>query len=198
MEWYLDWVRVEGITPRVQTLRRSLGDQFRLFNSGRLAMMTAGHFWVPRFRPYVADGRLDIGFAPIPHRARSPPATVVYASGWAVPAASPNRRLAVELAAALADSASQAVRVSHDLEISAIRSVADQAAASDSLGWERVFLDVMPTARLPWGARVRGWREVENRLPQVIDEVLLEGRPVREALQRAASDIDRILAETER
>jgi ABC-type glycerol-3-phosphate transport system substrate-binding protein len=161
-------------------------------------MMTAGHFWVPRFRPYVADGRLDIGFVPIPHRAQSPPVTVVYASGWAVPAASPNRRLAVELAAALADSASQAVRVRHDLEISSIRPVADQAATLDSLGWERVFLDVMPTARMPWGARVRGWREVENRLPQVIDEVLLEGRPVREALQRAARDIDRILAETER
>lgn len=197
MEWYLDWVRVERITPRVQTLRRSLGDQFRLFNSGRVAMMTVGHFWIPQFRPYVEDGRLDIGFLPIPHRAGFPPATVVYASGWAVPEAGANRRLAVQLAVALADSAAQAVRVGHGLEISAIRSVALAAAASDTLGWEQVFLSVMPAARMPWGARVRGWREVEHRLPQAVDEVLLEGRSVPDALGRAARDIDRILAETE-
>jgi hypothetical protein len=56
----------------------------------------------------------------------------------------------------------------------------------------------MATARAPWGSRVRGWREVENRLPDAIDQVLLDGRDLHAALADAAHDIDRILAETER
>lgn len=197
LRWYLDWVARDSVVPRVMTLRRSLGDQFRLFNSGRVAMLTTGHFWLPRFRPYVRDGRLDIGFAPIPHAAGVAPATVVYASGWAVPATVERRRLAVRLAAALADTAAQRVRVEQGLELSAVSRLAAEVAAADSLGWEQVFLAAMPGARVPWGARVRGWREVENRLPQALDEVLLAGRPLHEALAAAAADIDRLLAETD-
>lgn len=196
--WYLDWVRRDSIVPRVMTLRRSLGDQFRLFNSGRVAMLTTGHFWLPRFRPYVRDGRLEIGFAPIPHAPGVPSSTVVYASGWAVPASVSRRRLAVSLAGALADSAAQRTRVEQGLELSALRRLGREVAAADTLGWEQVFLEAMPTARVPWGSRVRGWREIENRLPQALDEVLLGGRPLHEALVAAARDIDRILAETER
>lgn len=196
--WYLDWVRRDSIVPRVMTLRRSLGDQFRLFNSGKVAMLTTGHFWLPRFRPYVRDGRLEIGFAPIPHAPGVPPSTVVYASGWAVPASVSRRRLAVKLAGALADSAAQRTRVEQGLELSALSRLGAEVAAADTLGWEQVFLDAMTTARVPWGARVRGWREVENRLPQALDEVLLAGRPLHEALTAAAQDLDRILAETER
>jgi ABC-type glycerol-3-phosphate transport system substrate-binding protein len=161
-------------------------------------MLTTGHFWIPRFRPYVRDGRLDIGFAPIPHAAGVVPTTVVYASGWAVPAAVSRRRLAIRLAAALADSAAQRTRVEQGLELSAFRSIAEQVAAQDPLGWEQVFLSAMTSARAPWGARVRGWREVEHRLPQLLDEVLIGGRPLHQALVAAALDIDRILAETER
>ncbi len=198
LQWYLDWVLADSIVPRVRTLRRSLGDSFRLFNSGRVAMLTTGHFWVPRFRPYVADGRLDIGFAPIPHAPGIAPTTVVYASGWAVPANEPRRRLAIRLAGALADTAAQEVRVEQGLELSAVRAVAERAAAADTAGWERVFLGAMAGARVPWGARVKGWREVESRLPQALDEVLLTGRPLHAALAAAAADIDRVLAETER
>ncbi len=198
IQWYLDWVQRDSIVPRVMTLRRSLGDQFRLFNSGRVAMMTTGHFWIPRFRPYVRDGRLDIGFAPIPHAAGAAPVTVVYASGWAVPTGVPRWRLSVRLAAALADSAAQRIRVEQGLELASHRGLAKAVAAADSLGWEQVFLATMATARAPWGARVRGWREVEHRLPQVLDEVLIAGKPLHPALVAAAADIDRILAETER
>lgn len=198
LRWYLDWVVKDSIVPRVMTLRRSLGDQFRLFNSGKVAMLTTGHFWIPRFRPYVRDGRLDIGFAPIPHAPGVAPTTVVYASGWAVPASGSRRRLALRLAAALADSAAQRNRVAQGLELPAMRGIAEQVAEEDALGWERTFLATLPTARPPWGARVRGWREVEHRLPQALDEVLIGGRPLHAALRDAARDIDRILAETER
>jgi multiple sugar transport system substrate-binding protein len=197
LDWYIGWVTRDSIVPRIATLRRSLGDQFRLFNSGRVAMMTTGHFWVPRFRPYVEQGRLDIGFAPIPHRTGVSPVTVVYAAGWAVPANAPRRKLAVELAAWLADTAAERRRADQGLELPAIARLGSEVAARDTLGWESVFLTAMAGARAPWGARVRGWREVEDRLPAALDEVLLGGQSLQAALGRAAKDIDAVLRETE-
>jgi ABC-type glycerol-3-phosphate transport system substrate-binding protein len=196
--WYLNWVQRDSIVPRVFTLRRSLGDQLRLFNSGKVAMLVTGHFWIPQLRPYAEQGRIALGFAAIPHRSGVPPVTVVYASGWAVPATVPRRRLAVELAAFMADSFAQRTRAERGLEISALTPVASEVATADTTGWERVFEESMRTARPPWGSRVRGWREVENRLPQVIDEVLLGGRDLHAALHAAAQDIDTLLAEAGR
>ena len=196
--WYLDWVQRDSIVPRVFTLRRSLGDQFRLFNSGKVAMLTTGHFWVPQLRPYAEEGRISMGFAPIPHRVGSPASTVVFASGWAVPSEVPRRRLAVQLASFMADTQARRVRASRGLEIPGIDAVAQELAEADTSGWEAVFHQAMKSARAPWGVRVRGWREVENRLPQAIDEVLLESRDLESALHAAALEIDGILAETER
>jgi hypothetical protein len=68
---------------------------------------------------------------------------------------------------------------------------------SDTTGWEAVFQSALRAGRVPWGARVRGWREIENRLPDVIDQVLLEGRDLDQALRDAARDIDAILARTD-
>jgi multiple sugar transport system substrate-binding protein len=198
LRWYLDWVERDSIAPRVHTLRRSLGDQFRLFNSGNVAMLTTGHFWVPNFRPHVEAGRIDIGFAPIPHRPGSEPSTVIYASGWAVPRNVLRRRLAIELAGFMAGTLAQRTRGELGLEISGLRSVAAAMSQADTTGWERVFEHALESGRVPWGARVRGWREIENRLPVVIDQVLLEGRNLDDALTEAARDIDAILARTDR
>src|SRR5439155_1081461 len=79
-------------------------EDFRLFTSGRVAMLTTGHSWVPRLRPYAASGRLRVGFVGIPHRAGVRPVTVIYASGYAVPAIAARRKLSIELAADLTDS----------------------------------------------------------------------------------------------
>lgn len=197
LRWYLDWVERDSIAPRVFTLRRSMGDQFRLFNSGRVAMLTTGHFWIPNFRPHVEQGRIEIGFAPIPHREGSRPATVIYASGWAVPRNALRPRLAIELAGFMADTLAQRTRGELKLEIPGLRSVADEMRRSDTTGWEAVFQAALASGRVPWGARVRGWREIENRLPDVIDQVLLKGRDLDEALEEAARDIDAILARTD-
>lgn len=197
LRWYLDWVERDSIAPRVFTLRRSLGDQFRLFNSGRVAMLTTGHFWIPNFRPHVEQGRIEIGFAPIPHREGSRPSTVIYASGWAVPRNALRPRLAIELAGFMSDTLAQRTRGALKLEIPGLRSVAAEMIGSDTSGWEAVFQAALGSGRIPWGARVRGWREIENRLPDVIDQVLLKGRDLDEALAEAARDIDAILARTD-
>lgn len=193
LRWYTGWATRDSIVPRVHTLRRSLGDNLRLFYTGKIAMLTAGHFWLPNFRPYVEEGRLHVGFAEIPHRAGFPPATVIYASGYAVPRVGPHRKRSVELAVFLADSLAQTIRAEAALELPSIPAAAAALAARDTLGWERVFLRAAAHGRAPWGARIERWREVEAMLPDIIDRVTLADVDPAVAARDLARALDRIL-----
>jgi multiple sugar transport system substrate-binding protein len=188
----------DSVTPRFFGLRRSLGDQMREFYSGRLAMMPAGHFWLPQLRPYVERRKLRIAFAPFPHRPGFPPATVLYASGLAVPRNVRHKRLSVELAAFMADSLAQATRAAGGLAIPALTSVARQVAAADTTGWEAAFTAAVPSGRMPWGARVPKWREVEDVLPDIMDRVILNHEDVAVVLHDVALRVDRILGASRR
>jgi len=195
IRWYTDWVLRDSIVPRAFNLRRSMGDNLRLFYTGKVAMLVTGHFWIPNFRPYVAQHRLRIGFVAIPHRAGFPPQTVVYASGLAVPLRAAHRRLSVELAAYLADSAAQRIRGAAGLELPALVTAGASLAAADTLGWESVFLRAERQARVPWGARIEQWREVEAALPDLMDRITLAGESPEDAAREMAERIDRLLAE---
>ena len=194
IRWYTEWVTRDSIVPRVFNLRRSLGDNQRLFNSGKVALLTVGHFWIPMMRPYVTDGRLRIGFVEIPHRVGASPQTVIYASGFAVPATAPHRKLSIQLAAFLADSQAQAIRVAGGLELPTLTGAATALEAGDTSGWEAVFLRASRHARVPWGARIERWREVEAALPDLMDRVTLEGVDPQVAAREMARRIDRLLA----
>jgi multiple sugar transport system substrate-binding protein len=194
IRWYAGWVTTDSIVPRAYTLRKSLGDNLRMFATGKVAMITAGHFWIPNFRPYLAQHRLRMGFAEIPHRAGVPPATVVYASGLAVPALAPHRKRSVELAVYLADSLAQTIRAQAGLEVPSLASVAESLAARDTLGWERVFRRATQHARIPWGARIERWREVEAALPDILDRITIRGEDPATAAHDVARAIDRLLA----
>jgi ABC-type glycerol-3-phosphate transport system substrate-binding protein len=194
IRWYTEWVTRDSIVPRVFNLRRSLGDNQRLFNSGKVALLTVGHFWIPMMRPYVTDGRLRIGFVEIPHRVGASPQTVIYASGFAVPATAPHRKLSIQLAAFLADSQAQAIRVAGGLELPTLTGAATVLEAGDTSGWEAVFLRASRHARVPWGARIERWREVEAALPDLMDRVTLEGVDPQVAAREMARRIDRLLA----
>ena len=194
IRWYTEWVTRDSIVPRVFNLRRSLGDNQRLFNAGKVALLTVGHFWIPMMRPYVTDGRLRIGFVEIPHRVGASPQTVIYASGFAVPATAPHRKLSIQLAAFLADSQAQAIRVAGGLELPTLTGAATALEAGDTSGWEAVFLRASRHARVPWGARIERWREVEAALPDLMDRVTLEGVDPQVAAREMARRIDRLLA----
>lgn len=195
IRWYTDWVTRDSIVPRVFNLRRSLGDNQRLFNSGKVAMLTTGHFWIPMLRPYVEDGRLRVGFVEIPHRTGVAPQTVMYASGFAVPTTTPHRKLSMELAAFLADSAAQATRAAGGLELPTLIGAAQALAATDTSGWEAVFLRASRHARVPWGASIERWREVEAALPDLMDRITLEQVDPQIAAREMAQQIDRLLAQ---
>jgi multiple sugar transport system substrate-binding protein len=183
----------DSVTPRFFGLRRSIGDQLRTFYSGRVAMVTVGHFWLPAIRPHVEAGRLRVGFAMIPHAADVAPATVLYASGYAVPRTVRHKRLSVELAAWMADSAAQATRAAGLLEIPALASVSERIAREDTLGWEAAFTRAVPFGREPWGARVEAWREVEAILPDIMDRVIMRGEDVAAVLRDVARRVDAVL-----
>lgn len=193
IRWYTGWVTRDSVVPRFGTLRKSMGDNLRLFASGRVAMITAGHFWVPNLLPYVADGRLRVGFAEIPHRAGVAPATVIYAAGVAVPVAAPHRRHSIELAAFLADSVALAIRAAARLELPSRDAVARDLARRDTLGWEAVFRGAAAHGRIPWGARIPQWREIEAVLPDLMDRITLRGEDPAVAARDIARQIDRIL-----
>jgi multiple sugar transport system substrate-binding protein len=190
---FTDLAARDSVTPRFFGLRRSMGDQFRQFYSGRLAMIPAGHFWVPSLKPYAEQGRIRVGFAPLPHRTGFPPATVLYASGYAVPSNVRHKRLSVELAAFMADSLAQVTRAAGGLAIPALSRIASQVAAADTTGWEAAFRAAVPSGRMPWGARVAKWREVEDILPDIMDRVILNHEDVAAVLHEVARRVDRLL-----
>ncbi len=196
IRWYTDWVTRDSIVPRVFNLRRSMGDNLRLFYTGKVGMLVTGHFWIPNFRPYVQQGRLRIGFVEIPHQVGFPPQTVVYASGLAVPAGAEHRRLSVELAAYLADSVAQRIRAAAGLELPSLLATGRAVVAADTLGWETVFESAERHARVPWGARIEQWREVEAALPDMMDRITLAGDSPEAAAHDMAARIDRLLAES--
>ncbi len=193
IRWYTDWVVSHHVVPRANTLLESAGDNLRLFATGKVAMLTAGHFWIPNLRPYLADGRLRLGFVALPHRPGFPPATVIYASGYAVPATAPRRKLSIELAAYLTDSLAGATRGEARLELPAVRGAAQALAARDTLGWEAAFMRAAAHGRVPWGARIERWREVESVLSDLMDRITLGGADPGAAARGMARELDRLL-----
>jgi multiple sugar transport system substrate-binding protein len=193
IRWYTGWMTRYGIAPRAINPLKSAGDDFRLFSSGRIAMMTTGHSWVPRVHAYVAAGRLRAGFVAIPHRIGFRPVTVIYASGYAVPALVTRRKRSIELAAYLTDSLADALRGEAGLELPAVTAAARALVARDTLGWEAAFLRAATAGRAPWGARIERWREVEAALPDLMDRITLTGADPATAARELAREIDRLL-----
>ena len=134
-----------------------------------------------------------MGFAEIRHRTGAAPATVIYAAGVAVPVTAPHRRRSVELAAFLADSLALAIRAGARLELPSRDAVARELARRDTLGWEDTFRRAAAHGRIPWGARIPEWREVEAVLPDLMDRITLRGEAPDVVARDVARQIDRIL-----
>ena len=164
------------------------------FFVGLQAMQASGHWQLPRLRAYAAEGDLDLGIAPIPHRAGATPQTVIYASGWAVPTNVRFKRLAVELAAFLGGPEAQRMRARSGIEISANRHIAEELAAQDTSGLERAFLQEVIHGRVPWGARVMDFHEIELLTLDIMDRRILRGDSLAVAAAEVARRIDEVIA----
>jgi hypothetical protein len=196
IRWYGGWVTRWGIAPRPHDPSNAGVENARLFAAGRVAFMTVGHDLVRGLRASVAAGRLRVGFAPIPHRTGVAPATVLYATGYAVPARALRRKAGVELAADLTDSLPDAARGEAGIELPAVTGAAQEVAAADTLGWEAAFLRAAAHGRPGWGARVAQWREVEGELADLMDRITVGGADPARAARATARDLDRLLGAT--
>jgi len=196
IRWYGGWVTRWGIAPRPHDPTASGDEITRLFRAGRIAFMTVGHDAVRPLRSQVAAGRLRVGFAPVPHRAGVAAATLLYATGYAVPASVLRRKAGVELAADLTDSLPDAARGDAGIELPAVAAAAQDVAAADTTGWEAAFLRAAAHGRPGWGARVGQWREVEAELADLMDRVTVGGADPARAVRATARELDRLLGAT--
>ena len=196
LRWYAAWNTSPELAPRIHDARDAPGAIARLFASGRLGFMTTGHWAIPGLRASVAAGRLHVGFVAVPHRAGVAPATVLYVSGYAVPALTPRRKAAVELAADLTDSAAAVARAEAGMELPAVAAAAQAVAAADVLGWDAAFLRAAAHGRPAWGARVGPWRDVAERLTDLMDRIVITGVDPARAAGATARELDRLLGAT--
>ncbi|MFQ5753273.1 MAG: extracellular solute-binding protein, partial [bacterium] len=161
-----------------------------LFMSNRIAMCIDGHWSLTRYLPYLKTGELDTGVAPLPSPRNKPRVNVMYESGWCVPKNTPYPELAVELAAFLAGEKASRVRSKLGLAIPAVKSVATEQAANDSLGLEKVFFEEIPYCRQPWGTLVERFTELELIFQDAFDEVLINNKPIHPTFTNYAKQID--------
>lgn len=200
IRWYASWVKTGSdggpVAPRTRDPRDASAEEEQLFAAGRVALMTVGHGAVPDLRAAAVAGRLRVGFAAIPHRTGVEPATVLYASGYAVPARTLRRKAAVDLAAELTDSLAEGARGEAGIELPAVTAAAQALATADTLGWETAFLRAAARGRPAWGARVAQWHEVDAALADLMDRVTAGGADPARIARATARDLDRLLGAT--
>ncbi len=190
-----DLVTVHEVVPSVDVQRQSMGMERNFFLTGRIGMVTSGHWWLPSIRPYIGEGRVRVDVVPLPrYDEESEPVTVIYAAGWAVPHNTRHKKLAVELAAHLSSIEAQRMRAEYGLAIPSLRTVHQAVAARDTLGLEEAFIVAARHGRMSWGSTVEEWAHVEVQLPDIFDRVIFAGEPIHEVTTDIAHRIDAILA----
>ena len=195
LRFYLDLAVRDSVVPRVEMFRRNSNVPVsRLFYSNRLGMLQSGHWAMKTFGEHERAGRLRYGVAPMPAKPGQPPVTVLYSSGWAVPASAPHRRWNVQVAAFMGSETAQRIRARGELELPGLVTVANEFAARDTTGRERVFVAAAGHGRQSWGTRVRKWREVEDALLDILDRPFVRGEDPVRVTREIARRIDRILA----
>lgn len=161
-----------------------------LLAQGKVAMVSDGHWRMPRYAAYIAEGKIDIGAAPLPRHPLGNRVNVLYESGWCVPVSSPHPNEAALLASFLAGPIANEIFSTGRLELPAVRAVALRFAGQDTTGIEEVFRSSMTHSRQPWGTLIERWSELENEMQDAVDEIMLNGAPMEQTLTRYAGIID--------
>jgi multiple sugar transport system substrate-binding protein len=168
-----------------------------LFANGQAAMVVSGHWSMVGYKnaPKDAQGKPKIdwqrlGVTNLPHNTPEPH-TVMYEAGFAIPAKAENPDLAWEYVKFWSSERLQKVYNASGIAVCARKDVS-QARASVEI--ERQFLEIVPTARKPYGSWVEGYEFVEKRGEDALKSILNNNRDVKEALTAAAQRIDQEFA----
>ncbi len=198
LQFLIDLRRNDKVAPSTGSWVQSekTGSNSQLFANGKIAMMIDGHWRLPRLLRQMEQGDLDFGVAPIPRHPGGKKVNVMYESGWCVPVNSRHPKEAALLAAFMAGEEANRIRAARHLEIPSSRSIAEELVVQDVHGFERAFVAEVPSCRQPWGSLIERFSEVEWTLQDAVDEVLVNGQPMHETMNRYASKIDRQLENT--
>ena len=200
VQYLADMVNKEHVAP-TKSQTAALG--VNLFANGKAAMKIVGHWELIDYVKDTAKVKVpQIGIAPPPTNL-SRPVTVMYETGLAVMKGCKNPDLAWELVKYLCSYGVQTRYNSTGIEVCANRRVAEEAADPSQTSalkrlvpaaLEKAFVDIVPLARGPWGARVERYNLVEPIGEKMMDRVLNQGVSPTVALRDAAREIDRELA----
>ena len=191
IDWHTRW----DFTAPLDIQRNPTGKQKNLFYLGRIGFYISGHWWLPELRQYMQKRRLDIGVVGLPRVPGKPYVNIMYESGWCVPVSTQHRKYAILLAAFMAGEAAQRATGQRGLAIPAMRKVAQEIAAADTLGFEAVFLEEVHYARQPWGTVVEDFSAISDVLPEIFDRVIWGKEPLQPVIRDVARKIDALLQE---
>jgi multiple sugar transport system substrate-binding protein len=156
------------------------------FESGLVAMRISGHWNIVGLKASETIKMADVGVVGLPQNRRR--ATVIYESGYAITKRCPHPRAAWEYVKFMSGPFVQRKKAELGLGISANRQIAEARRGSSPL--EPEFLDNIRYGIAPWGARVENYAQVEDLGREMMDEVLVGGVPVSQALHEAALRAD--------
>lgn len=159
------------------------------FANGQAAMQISGHWSIVGLKAAPKIKMKEMGVVPVPTNLPRG-VTVMYEAGLAISVQAKEPELAWEYIKYFTSRETQMLYNATGIAVDARKDVAE-ARASDPL--ERSFLDIVPTARGPWGARVEGYDFVESVGQQAMGNIL-NGNDVRAELRKAARRIDAYFA----
>lgn len=159
------------------------------FATGRAAMQISGHWSIVGLSESKDVDMADIGVVPIPTNLDKS-VTVMYQAGLAISTQAKNPELAWKFLKFFTSYEIQKKYNKTGIAVDARKDVATEAG-TDAL--ERAFLDIVPSARAPWGSRVMGYDYVETAGTKAM-EAILNGANIQQALTNAARRIDAYFA----
>jgi len=184
-------VEVDKVAPSLSSTAATGVD---FFVQGRAALQVSGHWAMIGYQnaPKDANGQPtlrmeDVGIIELPTQLPKS-VTVMYEVGFAIGKNCKNPEAAWKLVKFLTSRRYQQVYNSTGIAICARKDVALNRAKGNAL--ESSFLQIVPSARAPWGAKVEGYDYVESTGQKMMDRILA-GERVQLAAEDAAKRIDR-------
>lgn len=168
-----------------------------LFTNGSAAMEVSGHWAMVGYSaaPKDANGKplldlKDVGVTFLPTEL-SESQTVIYAAGYAITRNCKDPKLAWEFIRFMTSVENQRRLNKTGIAVSGRMDVSRENANNER---EKKFLQIIPTARVPWGSRVERYEFVETSGQKMLDSVMLNDKDPRLALKQMADEIDREFA----
>jgi len=189
VEFLRDMIKVHRVAP---SLSQAASTGVDLFATNQAAMKISGHWSIVGFAdPKTSKIALDdIGVVELPTNLPQS-VTVMYESGYAI---GKNCRNPEAAWAFIKFMTSRRVQERYNASGIAVCGRQDVAEAKQADRLEGAFNRIVPSARAPWGTKIEAYAVVEDIGQRMMNSVLQQGRPVREALKSAAEEIDRELA----